>query len=263
LPVAVAQDQPPEKPADEKEKAELAEFLDDARHYAIRTTKPDAELKLHEPPLLNFTNPERNQERGSVFVWLTAEGRPAAMGQFFRHDTKTRRPKKHALHSLAAGPIEAKFHDKLAWAPEEPGVAWTSFPEGPAVAATKRERLLQMRQLARPFQVKLTDPKMTVTELRLAPRPLFEYSAPKAGVTDGVIFSYLVATDPEAILLVEAFDEKGKTGFRYAFARFHFWRLGATLADKPVWDAEPDPSMINNPFAKPETMKKVYNSFLP
>jgi hypothetical protein len=37
----------------------------------------------------------------------------------------------------------------------------------------------------------------------------------------------------------------------------------AALADKTVWDAEYDPSMINNPFARPETMKKVYNSFLP
>jgi hypothetical protein len=82
-------------------------------------------------------------------------------------------------------------------------------------------------------------------------------------VTDGAIFSYVVATDPEAILLVEAFDEKGKTGFRYAFARFHFWRLTATVSDKAVWDAEYDPSMINNPFAGPATMKKVYNSFVP
>jgi hypothetical protein len=109
----------------------------------------------------------------------------------------------------------------------------------------------------------LIDPRETSTELRLVPRPLFEYSAPGTGVTDGAIFSYVIATDPEAILLVEAFDEKGKTGFRYAFARFHFWKLSATLGDKVVWEAEHDQSMLNNPFARPETMKKVYNSFLP
>jgi hypothetical protein len=120
-----------------------------------------------------------------------------------------------------------------------------------------------MRQLARPFRVKLVDPKDKVTELRLAPRPLFDYSAPRAGVTDGAIFSYLVATDPEAILLVEAFDEAGKTGFRYAFARFHFWRLTATLDDRTVWDAEPDLAMIGNPFGNPATIKRVYNSFVP
>jgi hypothetical protein len=102
-----------------------------------------------------------------------------------------------------------------------------------------------------------------VTELRLAPRPLYEYSAPRAGVTTGALFSYFVATDPEAILLVEAFDENGKTGFRYAFARFHFWRLTATYADRTVWEVAYDPSMSSNQSGKPETMKKVYNSYYP
>jgi hypothetical protein len=193
---------------------------------------------------------------------MTAEGRPAVMGQFFRFDNRGRRLKKHALHSLAAGPLEAKFQDRLAWAPEEPGVVWKTFPDAPAVAGTGKERLRQMKQLAASFRVTLRDAKDQATELRLAPRPLYEYAAPKDGVTDGVVFSYLVATDPEAILLVEAFDEGAKTGFRYAFARFHFLRLTATLGDKTVWDAEADPSMILNTFAKPESMKKVYNSFL-
>jgi hypothetical protein len=262
LALAAGQDNPPAKPADEK--AELAEFLDDARHYAIRIVgKTDAVLKLHEPPVLNFTNPERNQERGSVFVWLH-DDRPAVMGQLFRHDGKTKRIKKHALHSLAAEPLTATYHDKPAWAPDGPGVEWKAFPAAPPVAAGRPERLLQMRALARPFKLTLTDPRsMAVTALRLIPRPLFEYAAPKAGVTDGAIFSFVVATDPEAILLVEAFDEAGKTGFRYAFARFHFWKLAAALGDKPVWEVAFDPTMINNPLGKPETMKKVYNSFVP
>jgi hypothetical protein len=264
-PVGSAQEKaPPAKQPDEKEKAELAEFLDDAKHYTIRTEKPDAALKLHEASVLNFTNPERNQEHGSVFVWLDGDGRPAVMGQFFRY-TQTRRIKKHALHSLSAGALEAKFNDKLAWTPEDPGIVWKSFPEAPAPAATQKERLVQMRALIRPVKVSLFDQKdkTQATETRLAPRPLFEYSAPKVGVTTGAIFSYIVATDPEAILLVEAFDEKGKTGFRYAFARFHFMRLTATLGDTIVWEVPYDESMKNNTIGRSETIKKVYNSFVP
>src|SRR5688572_13921107 len=116
LPAGVAQEKQPEK-ADEK--TEFAEFLDDAKHYAIRAAKPEAALKLHESAVLNFTNPERNQERGSVFVWLTDDGRPAVVGQFFRFDNRAGRLKKHALHSLLGSPIEAKLNDRLAWAPEE------------------------------------------------------------------------------------------------------------------------------------------------
>lgn len=257
---APAQDKKPDAP---DEKTELAELLADAKAYAVRSAKPDAALKLNETPVLNFTNPERNQERGSVFVWLTDEGRPAVMGQFFRFNIGERRLKKHALHSLAAGPLEAKFRDKLAWAPETPGVEWKAFPDAPAPAAAPKERLIQMRQLVRPFKVSLIDTKDQATELRLAPRPLYEYAAPKAGVTSGGIFSYVIATDPEAILLVEAFDEGGKTGFRYALARFHYFRLTATLSDKPVWDVPYEPVMLRNTLGNPDALKKVYNSYHP
>jgi hypothetical protein len=65
------------------------------------------------------------------------------------------------------------------------------------------------------------------------------------------------------MLLIEAFDDKGETGFRYAFARFHFWKLTATDGERTVWDVEYDPSMSGTTFANPATLKKVYNSFHP
>src|SRR5207249_1462916 len=86
-----AQDEQSKKQSDEK--TELADLLDDARQYAIRTTTPEALLKLHEPPVFNFTNAERNQERGSVFVWLH-DGRPTVIGQFFRFNKQDQRSKK-------------------------------------------------------------------------------------------------------------------------------------------------------------------------
>lgn len=244
------------------ENTELAELLASARDYEIRITKPDAVLTLREPPILNFTNPERNQERGSVFVWMR-EDRPAVIGQFFCFNVMGRRETKHALHSLSASPLQAKFNDTVAWSPQQPGLEWKTFADVPAVDASHAKRLLQMRQLTRRFQVNLIDPKEKTTELRLAPRPLFEYSAPKAGVTEGAIYSYVVATDPEAILLIEAFDEQGKSGFRYAFARFHFYRLTATDGDNTVWNVEFDPDMKGNTLGNPATIKKVYNSYHP
>lgn len=252
---AIGQEPPPEN-------TELADLLAEARLYQIRMTKPEAVLKLREPPVLNFTNPERNQERGSVLVWLHDE-RPAVIGQFFRFNVQDRRATKHALHSLSESPLSARFDDELAWTPEGPGIVWKTVAEAPAVGPNRVNRLLQMRQLTRRFKVNLIDPKDKSTELRLAPRPLFEYSAPKAGVTDGVIFSYVIATDPEAILMIEAFEERGKLGFRYAFARFHFYRLTATDGDNLVWNVEYDPTMKGNTIGNPATMKKVYNSYHP
>jgi hypothetical protein len=254
---AVAQDEPAIDG-----NAELAELLTSAREYKIRITKSDAELKFREPSVLNFTNPERNQERGSVFVWMDGD-RPATIGQFFRFTIRGTRFTKHALHSLSPEPLKAQFGGVVAWAPEKPGLEWKPFSEAPAPGLTRTSRLLQMRQLARRFKLTLISPKDKSEELRLAPRPLFEYAAPKSGVTDGVILSYVVATDPEAILLIEAFDEKGKAGFRYAFARFHFWRLTAADGERIVWDVAYDPDMAGNSFGNPDTVHKVYNSFHP
>jgi len=242
--------------------AELAGLLDSVRQYEIRATKSDETLALHEPSLLNFTNPERNQERGSVFVWMHDE-RPAAIGQFFRFGVRERRSTKHALHSLWPAPLEARFDGALAWAPEKPGINWQTFSGAPAPGLTHTNRLLQMRELARRFKLTLISPTDKSTELRLSPRPLFDYSAPKSGITDGVIFSYVVATDPEAILLIEAFDQKGETGFRYAFARFHFWRLTASEGERTVWDVEYDSNMAGNTFGNPVTLNRIYNSFHP
>lgn len=244
------------------ENTELVELLAAARKYELRTTKPNAPLKLREPPVLNFTNPERNQERGSVLVWLQ-DGRPAVIGQFFCFNSRDQRVTKHAFHSLVSMPLEAKIDDVVAWSPQDAGIEWKPFANAPPVGPNRTNRLLQMRQLARQFRVTLMESEKSSTELRLAPRPLFEYSAPNAGATDGVILSFVVATDPEAILLIEAFDEKGQTGFRYAFARFHFRRLTASLDDQTVWDVEYDASMMRNSRGNPATIKKVYNSFYP
>src|SRR5262245_58961976 len=106
--------------------AELAELLTSAQQYELRDAKSDAALKLREPSLLNFTNPERNQERGSVLVWMQ-EDRPAAIGQFFRFTIRGRRLTKHALHSLWPAPLEARLDGAVAWAPDKPGIEWKSF----------------------------------------------------------------------------------------------------------------------------------------
>jgi len=148
-PAAIADDEPASAA-----NAELADLLTSAKRYEIRAPKSDAALEFREPSLLNFTNPERNQERGSVFVW-TLEERPAAIGQFFRFGVQGRRLTKHALHSLSQAPLEARFDAALAWAPEKPGIEWKRFSSAPDPGPTRAKRLLQMRELARRFKLTL------------------------------------------------------------------------------------------------------------
>jgi len=243
------------------EKTELAGLLEAARLYEMRVGNKPQVAALREPALLNFTNPERNQERGSVFVWML-EGRPAAVGQFFRFNAfNGERVTKHAFHSLSATSLRAVYEDAVAWAPSASGVKWQWAEDAPVPAETPNARMLQMRQLARRFRVTLTNPKNERTELRLTPRPLLEYAAPAENVLSGALLSFVIATDPEAILIVEAVEDAGQRRFRYAFARFHFQQLSATDDDTEVWHVDYDPSLMRNNPGDPATMGKIYTSF--
>lgn len=241
-------------------------FLEDARRYVVETLPDHTKLKLREQSLLNWTNPVRQQERGAVYVWLRGE-RPEAIGSLFTYQYNDTVYTKHELHSLSAGPLRATFEGKIAWAPDRPGVVWTDLSDAPVPANTHVGRTLQIRQLARRFRAELYDPNGTRSDLRLSARPLYEYSMPDSGVLDGAILSFVVATDPEVLLLIEAFDEnrngKRTTGFRRTFARFHYWQLKVHQDDKLVWEMPLDRSHESNALGDRGNLAKVYNSFHP
>ncbi|MDP1798918.1 MAG: hypothetical protein Q8K78_15595 [Planctomycetaceae bacterium] len=242
------------------EKSEQAEFLAAAQQYTIRlpTLKEDAEL--HEPSLLNFTNPERNQERGAVFVWMH-QARPVVVGQFFCFNNNQGRRTKHAFHSLSQEPVVAALENQVRWTPKQPGIIWQNIPDAPEPAKTHSARLLQMRQLARRYRLTLTNNKNEKTELRLISRPLFDYEPMSAGVLSGAVFSFVIATDPESLLLLEAHTEGGRSGYRCGFARLHFQQIVAIDGEQDVWRVDYDPSLMVNQPGNPATMNKIYNSF--
>ncbi|HUQ69293.1 MAG TPA: hypothetical protein VM165_07220 [Planctomycetaceae bacterium] len=241
-------------------------FLDDARRYVIETLPGHTKLALREQSLLNWTNPVWQQERGAMYVWLNGQ-RPAAIGSLFTYEYNDTVYSKHELHSLATQPLNATFEGKPAWTPDRPGIVWTDVPDAPPPANAHVGRSLQMRQLARSFRAELIDPKGEKNELRLSPRPLYEYAAPEAGVVDGAILSFVVATDPEVLLLMEAYDEsrngKQTTGYRYALARFHYWQLKVSRGEQLVWEVALDKAHEQNNLGDRENMSKVYNSFHP
>src|SRR5262245_22071788 len=95
-------------------KPDTAPFLAEAKKYAFEADKDHAVLKLNEKSLLNWTNPVRLQERGAIYVWTLAE-RPMAIGSFFTYELDSKAYMKHEFHSLAPGPLTAKYDGTLAW----------------------------------------------------------------------------------------------------------------------------------------------------
>ena len=241
-------------------------FVVDARKYVIESVSDRAKLTLNERSLLNWTNPARQQERGAIYVW-EIEGRPLAIGSLFTYEYAGNVFAKHEFHSLSTGPLRSMFDGKLAWTPKSAGIEWRDFKDSPTVGTTRTARLLQMRKLARQFRGELVSPTGEKTELRLLSRPLLEYSSPKLGIVEGAIFSFAVATDPEVLLLVEAFDSETNgtrhTGYRHAFARFHYWQVAVYDGEKMIWDAPLDDTHATNPLGDKKNIEKPYNSYQP
>ncbi len=245
---------------------EPASFVVDARGYEIESVSDRVRLTLNERSLLNWTNPARQQERGAIYVWEN-EGRPLAIGSLFTYEYAGNVYAKHEFHSLSTGPLRSMFDGKLAWTPKSGGIEWRAFKDSPNVGTTHTARLLQMRKLTRQFRGELVSPTGEKTELQLLSRPLLEYSSPKLGIVEGAIFSFAVATDPEVLLVVEAFDSENngtrQTSYRHAFARFHFWQVTVYDGEESIWDVPLDDTHANNPIGDKKNIEKPYNSYQP
>lgn len=254
--------------ADEKDSDEVGRqyheaFNNWAKEYQIIEGQKTT-LKVREKPLLHWTNPVRNSENGSTFVW-TDDGNPIAIGSFFTFNYKGIKS-RHEFHSLHDGPLTATFREQKAWLPKEPGIQWTVIKDAPRAADSRPRRLLQIRQIARNFQVTITPPKhlnKKKSDLRQLSQPVLRFQSKKYKITDGAVFSFVIATDPEALLLVRLRDVADQPTWEYAFARFHYWALEARHKDKVVWTAKEDLTQLPNELGNPDKINEVFISFFP
>jgi len=194
-------------------------------------------LKLRQQPVLTWTNVEKYM--GAVFVWEFG-GRPEVIGCIGSHQFANDKSMVfHEFHSLSLQPLQTvKFGGTRSWTPAKPGLEMAPATGAAAPADSDRQRLTQMRAIAREFRGWMKD-NDDVTELRLLPQPIIRYSAAEQGVRDGAIFALVwKGTDPE-ILLVEE-DRKRETGQRweYGLARFNYREMWASRNDREVWRVE-------------------------
>ena len=111
-----------------------------------------------------------------------------------------------------------------------------------------------MKSLAEQFQSTLVGWKLDDSdreELRLLPRPLYRYQlkdVPDAEgmVVDGAVFAFVMGTDPESLLLIEAVREREATKWQSAFARRTSGELEGRHREQVVWKAPRFPA-TNDP----------------
>jgi hypothetical protein len=94
-----------------------------------------------------------------------------------------------------------------------------------------------MRALAGRFSSEKKTREGVERPLRLLPQPVYRYEGDHPDVLDAALFALVEATDPEALLLIEARREGGGTIWNYALARLNSIQLTVSYQDATVWEA--------------------------
>lgn len=222
--------------------------LYDARAKAIVAAE-DREvalpLELHPQSILRYTNPQRpNVQHGSVNVW-TDKGVPHIIGAIWSAEDRKNREQRnlcYEFHSLSAAPLKVTMENtKVRWEPRASGVEWITLKNVPAPPATRALRLTAMRRITAEWTA--TGLATEEAELRLLPQPLYRYPEMVEGPLDGAIFAFVVGTDPELFVVLEASKDRPgiSDGWRISPARLTgtpltLKRKNETLWSSPTWE---------------------------
>jgi len=234
---APAAEKPARKPSGSAERLEFMKAS--ARSYTLTAgSDRQAVLKLQADPVFRLGNQADGiLLEGAIFLWADEVGRPEAAAQIFQ--IKITGPQesewRHEFTALSTGPLIASQGSTPRWQPVVPGVRFEPIPSAPKPAERPRERLRQMRDLAAEFRAEDNFWDRGWTVLRLLPTPISRYG--KAGGTpvDGALFAFVLATDPEAFLFIEARLGSHGLEWQYAFAPMTCWALKAEHKSRPVW----------------------------
>jgi hypothetical protein len=160
----------------------------------------------------------------------------------------------HEFDSLSRdNKLIAHDKDRVIWSPETVGVEFKDVPGAPRPAKTAPERLRQMKAIAERIKATMTGWEADNSDqevLRLLPRPLYRYDLknarePDPNLLDGALFAYVLGTDPEVVLVLEAIGTPEKATWQYAFARATSGGLEVKLGDEVVWTARKGPPNRN------------------
>ena len=215
-----------------------------ASYDIVPESATDEPLKLHEPPVLRWSQPVRGGDDGALYVWLK-DGEPAVVGTMFCWPhAEGYRVVVNEFHSLLTEPLSAERDGEKAWAPREAGIEWTAFGQAPTPADSSTGRTLQLRRLSERFRGEnVDDSSGKKWELRLLSQPLYRFdlsesAAADAPVLDGGLFTLASGTDPEILILIAARRIEDAYQWQWAVARFSDRPLTAWLDDEEVWTVE-------------------------
>ena len=200
----------------------------------------ETELELVQSPLMRWSNPAVGRVYGSVYL-LTDENRPQAIicpYKWFSPYTGF----EMECRSLSAIGVKGVRGGKTVWSTTRPGIEWQLVPSYPPVGQTATERQRQLKTIAQEFTAELLDIRTNQDgedqRLRQLTQPVFRYECLSQNVLEGGVVAFVVGTDPELLLLIEAIESEGDRFWQYALARMNSDRLAVHHREKEVWRVE-------------------------
>jgi hypothetical protein len=216
---------------------------------------PDEVMKPHVALL--WSNNVRGSATGATVLYL-ADGIPQAVACIYPWEGKL----NHDLDSMSTELLTARRDNQVIWHPKEPGVEYQSVTDVQAPSDKPLSRLRQMKAIASHYECTMLGWKLDKTDrepLRLLPQPIYRYPENHSRCLDGAVFAFVLGTDPEILLMVEAVQKPGDDfTWQVAFCRRTSGELEAKLNDQIVWHAHAHP-----PFNDPKQIHFVIASPLP
>jgi len=238
--------QPPKKDEPPEEPERLNEVIEKSIDWYDVFPDADAEKGLQPVPVMRWRNVVRGQKGEAMMVVWPDRGRPIAVASVYPWDGKL----MYEFDSLARdAKMVAREKDRVIWSPEAAGVELNDVPGAPKPGKTPAERLRQMKALADGFKATMTGWAANDSDqevLRLLPRPLYRYDLAKAKdpdpkLIDGALFAFVLGTDPEVVLVLEAVGTAEDAVWQFACVRATSGGLEVKHGDKQVWTASKHP----------------------
>lgn len=212
-------------------------------HEIAPAAHPGASLKPIENPVFVWSQPIRRGQIGSLYLWVEKDGRPGAVGAFFCFKVwQEYWAIMREFHSLAATPLKGTYRGEVFWEPAEKGLNWNTLPIDNPVASSRTRQLSQVRQISRQFRAYTVSPDKEQWELRVLPRPLYEYAIETGRSVDvGAVVAFCQDMDPELILVIEARPAAGGAAWYYACATFTDYESHLSFGEHNIWNGKASP----------------------
>jgi hypothetical protein len=193
--------------------------------------------RLHPVLLLRWSNPLTTIKDGALVVY-TRGGRPDVVCEFHIHNEIRF---GHEFSPIRFEGMRLKRDEQTVFSADNGWFKFQDLPDAPRRADKAVKRLAQMRQIAERFTVVdkfgQDEDDLQHYVLRLMPQPVYRYKEADEKV-DGGMFVFAQGTNPEAVLLVEAFEDGKQTNWRFGFAPTTMYEVTAHVGGEEgpvVW----------------------------